>query len=248
MNKSTFSVALTLLCLTALSSMAQAQEIPQIGRLGADMQGAGGPKPILPVKVIQATGRFHDILKDVVSDVEFVSPFRGDIRLGDPPKPAYGFLMVTGLQILDNQSPPQLYTKGQIGEQVKLTAVFGPRLNDGTTLRHQQQKYTNAEEVERSGHNGHFTDVNGCVIEQHEALTQSNATNNPNEKWISLTQTFVILDTDDPGFEPAPAARSLFSTQKVGNTFYQGLKIKEKHNLIYYRAFYNRFIGGLKTK
>lgn len=244
-NNSNFSAALTLLCLTALSSVAQAQEIPQIGRFGADMQAA--PKTILPVKVVQVGAREHIRLDDQVSGVKFKSPFSGNIRLGTPPTPSYGFYMETQLVVYDNQSPPQRYTKGQIGEQLKLTGVFGPKLNDGTILLHDQQKYTDAEQgVQGSGHYGQFTDVNGSIIPQHPTLTKSNAANNPNEKWISLTQTFLLLDTTDPGFEPDPAVRSRFSTQKVANTSYQGLKIRENHQLIYYRAFYNRFIGGLK--
>ncbi len=250
-NNSNFSVALTLLCLTALSSVGQAQEIPQIGRLGADMQGAGAPKPkpIFPKRVIQLGNQVHNVKTDVVSGKEFSSPFNGNITLMDGngvPQKVWGFLTLTVLQVLDDQKRPEPYTKGRIGEQLSDPVSYGPTFDDGDTAHYYERDLYGMETVGSLKDMGQFADDNGWTLNGVNMMNSHNA-NNPDEKWLSMIQGFVILDTENPRsrFRPDPAVRERFSEQHVGDKSYQGLRLGQSHVLVYHRAYYTRSIGGV---
>ena len=253
-NNSNSTVALTLVCLTALSCVGKAQEIPQIGRLGADiqgsdMQGSGAPKakPIFPKKVIQIGKRIHNFKKDADTGEKVFSPWNGNLTLEDVNgqwRNAWGFEMLTSLRVMDDQTPSKPYTKGRIGEQLSDPITYGVKDAHGNQLNLTAHKLRSLEQpVTPAGHGGDFVDTNGYAF---DTSTFGNP-NNPNEKWFSLIQGFVIIDTKSRGNIPDPAVRAEFSQQQVGFKSYRGLRISQSHALTYYRAYYKRFIGGVST-
>lgn len=193
-------------------------------------------KSIFPLRVIQRGARLHGILNGAVS------PIYGQATLGFPPQPTWGFYMLTEMELLDNRTPNQPYTKGKIGEQLAMVQAYGPQFEGHLyDYGHPDAAVENMETVVPEGHGGSFVDENGYGFGEDVHVPDD-----PDAPWFTLDQAFCVLDCRNPTYRPSAAVRKFYTVQYIADKPYKGLALEEKHRLGFHRGYYTRSINGVQ--